>query len=304
MADAKARYWRERENVFALYEEAGLQLPPNFSELRETTQGAMVRSTLAHAFAPTETRQVHTFGAYEDEVQHFITEVQPRVLQGIDDREPAFLALGEAVGGLLAAESEQAFPFVRFHPPFSIENGELHISGQTQPINFDQGLVVEFGMGLNGLAAHVPRLKEGAYVVVALSQNAGEAALLDGMAEYFGVGGQVANLEVGIEKGIDRLLPQNPKAPFESPFYRGVDLVVATHVHFAGEALRYGLNRAPELLRDDGLLVTHLPSDLSTAPIDHTRLADILGQPDLSPCSQNATTTRGGVSFTTGIYQK
>lgn len=137
--------------------------------------------------------------------------------------------------------------------PFTMGAESIGADGVQSALHFgDDAKVVDFGMGLSGLAAHADQLKKGTYTLMAVQENPIVTAALMGAAEALGV--NTSRMEVhheGMERVANRLAL--------SEVATEADLIIASRVHMAGRQLHSVIVRTPLLLKSGGLLLARGP---------------------------------------------
>lgn len=204
-------------------------------------------------FAPNELPPVQVLKDLPQNWQGYYGEVvQPEIRQRIEDQDPEVLELGMQVGRVIAASGTTG-PLMRHTLPLTIDKNGVTVDNKRidRPVPHG-GIIIDYGMGTNGLYSHLENVKEGQYKVYAIQRGIGEVALLNGILDYNGVPEDVVTVESGGIADRVHFLLDNGAAGMGS-------MVIASRVHMAGEDLREGIRVAADLLHEDGLLVARGP---------------------------------------------
>jgi hypothetical protein len=190
-----------------------------------------------------------------DTKQYFATVVQPELAHGIRQSDERTFKLAHHMGRVIGANGVDG-PLMKFHPPLQIEDKVIKVDGHEVPYAAENGCVIEYGMGLNGLFSHVKNARADRYHVYGIHRSRAEVTVIRGALEYMGLSeGQIHVVDRGIAKRVDELL--------KSREHTEADIVIASRVHGAGPELRHGLAKSVGLLRKDGLLVARGPQHYS-----------------------------------------
>lgn len=235
------RLSEERQAFEASYADCGLIIP-------EGTERQALRAAVAYPFMPTESHDViDLHGMSWKGKEYFNKTVHPLINGGIAAEDGQILGLGIATGRYLAAAVDAGT--LNVDPPLHIGQDSVLVDSQLVNVELQGGRVVEYGMGLNGLISHLGNLKDRRYTIAAITKNVGEAVLLDGVAEYFGVANAVINEAGGIGLSLNDMLRA------DNEYRGGVNLLVVSRVCASSRELRQGILRASQLLAPDGVMI-------------------------------------------------
>ena len=193
--------------------------------------------------------------------RYFGTTVQPSLRRASRLGDQNTEALAYQVGRLIGTGN--AVP----HPGVTFSDNQLFADGYVIPYAVESGTVLEYGLGLNGLFAHVANLKANRYHVTGIHKSSAEVTVLRGLAAAQGVKeSSITLLDKGVSHQVTAILKS---AALDA------DLIIASRVHQAGSDLRPGLVNASKLLRHGGLLVARGPRRFA-AGIGYDQIAKIL----------------------------
>ena len=229
----------------AALEECNLEAPQDVSTYT-------LIAGVGRAFLPEELPAAeHLTEASEETRQYFDKVLQPALEKGVRLSDPRVLGLAYQLGRLLAANS-RAQDFKNTNPPLEVTPRNIYVDGRVVPFSIETGNVIEYGMGVNGLFTHFRNVGAGRYSITSIQKTRGEKAVLEGMADYFGItDDQMTILDRGIGYRMGGLLA--------SGGHQSADLIVASRVHGAGADLKTGIAKGSRLIRIGGLLVARGP---------------------------------------------
>jgi hypothetical protein len=233
----------EFTNFHDNYVSYGFNVPP------DTTRGAMLIA-VGKVYTPTELPPISRNDEISDaSKRYFEREVQSALQKALYMKQPKALELGQSLGRFAAAASE--IGFVNLQEPLQVHDNRIVVDGKNISYAPQYGRIVDYGMGMNGLKAHLLNLQRGKYIVNAFLKDRAEVAVLTGFAEYFGISSNQLQLSAGINAGIDALVAKGDS--------ERIDLIVASRVHMASLALKYGISRSSTLLGEAGILIARGP---------------------------------------------
>jgi hypothetical protein len=213
-------------------------------------------AVVAHPFLINEIPPAHLLDSFsEDQQVYLFREVQSPIGIGSENGDPAILSLGRQVGRVLGSSAAMSARELS-DSPVNIGDDVLEVDQKQVRHNISAadgpGLVIDMGMGINGMFWHAQNVKRERYVVAAIQRGAGEVAVLHGLRDYNNIpDARMSIYAGGIAANVDRILAAGDTEQ--------ADLLIASRVHMAGDDLRYGMNYSEELLRPGGLLVARGP---------------------------------------------
>jgi hypothetical protein len=235
----------ELDATAQLYEAHGFELHGDMS-------GAGLLVGIGRAFVPDQlppASMIANAGASTQ--QYFNNTVQPALRSGLEKNNPQTMALAIQLGRLIGA-SIRYKRLINAEPPVVVEAGNLTVDGHTFPFKLATGNILEYGMGLNGLASHAKQVRAEQYNVIAAQRNPSEVIVLRSAARYLGLDEQqMAITDQGIPHTVNGLIANGNSGL--------IDAIVASRVHGADTDLRYGIANSAELLHEEGLLVARGP---------------------------------------------
>lgn len=198
------------------------------------------------------------------------------------------LDFGTRLGRVFAAaiDARMAMP----DPPMEFLPGNIIVDGESIEYDTADKLIVEYGLGFNGLVSHLHNLKAKQYTVAGICKDAAEVAFLSGLASYHEVElDSQLTLDYGLEACVNDML--------NSSYAHHVDVVVASRVHMAGRSLRKCITKAPDLLHEGGILVARGPRE-SSIGIGYSAIAHHIRADSRLRVSRQQHTTRRTVNNT------
>jgi hypothetical protein len=225
--------------------QAGLEAPSNIS-------AAALAAGVIGAFMPDE---VGPASAIPDisasSRQRFQQVIRPNLARGTEQGNEQALHIAHQAGRLVGA-AIMAQRVIDVHPPLSLNGKTVSVDGVNIEHQVQTGLVVEYGMGLNGLAAHLRNVKQGKYAVFGIQRDAGTATVLQGVTDFWKIPSDALRIvDGGIARRAQQLIDGRNK--------NGTDLLIASRVHGAGNDLKQGVAAAKDLLRLGGTFIARGP---------------------------------------------
>jgi hypothetical protein len=251
----------ELHHTLASVEAAGLSAHPDLHD----PVGAVIM--YGNAFAPSELGSPGNLRKIPETAREYHhRSLHPRLRSYSERGDPAGMAIAHSVGRLAGACIDAEL--MNTHPPFIIMGSSVDIASNpaVKIRNHTITSVIEYGMGVNGLVVHKRNLRRGAYAVTALQKDKGEAELIRGVADFWGIQDKLTVLDGGLKRAAD--LADDPA------YANKASLILASHVHMAAD-LRQGLDAVPGLLSPDGALIA-LGSVDPTRPFNYNHVANIL----------------------------
>jgi hypothetical protein len=191
------------------------------------------------------------------DTKHYVSrEVHPAIYTGLAKGSEATKALGWAAGRFIGATIEHN-TVLNFQPPVEIADNLLLVGDHGVEYDIQSGKVVEIGLGITGVAAHIDNVRKGRYSLAGITNSSSEVMLLDGISSYFDLtDDELMNDASGITACIQEML--------ETSAYAGqLDALIASRVQSAKD-LPVAMRNASALLRPGGLVV-------ATGPRQHPR---------------------------------
>lgn len=232
-----------------MYQSIGFDLPSTIS--RNDFFSAVSYPFLANETPPADLLKSLT----ASEQTYFAEEVQPALGYGVEAQIPAAVAFAKQIGSVLGANGQEG-SLCLFAPPVNIRPKVIEADQKQAIHTIDSGdgpgLVIDYGMGANGIYTHLDNIKKERYAVAAIQLGLGEVAVLEGVRNYHGVTNEQMVISAGgITRQVDRILDGGGAGQ--------ADLIIASRVHMAGDDLRHGIEFSEDLLRPGGLLVARGP---------------------------------------------
>jgi|GEM_PF-1161845 len=223
-----------------------------FTEHPDFTKSALMAG-VAGAFAPEEMPPAERLPDLSlTTKQYFKNEVRPTLSKDAESGSDQALDLARKTGAYISAYAMKHPAFVLGQREFSIGDQTMSIDGHEQGYDIQTGWIIDYGMGLSGLMNHMDRIREEKYSVVGLQKDAGETALLEGIAMHRKLDEQQLQIYAG---GITR----NAGEMVKNGSAGIADAIIASRVHSAGSDLEAGIDMSSQLLRPEGLLVARGP---------------------------------------------
>jgi hypothetical protein len=264
----------ELRDLVETYEKMGFRVPKDISQVEfvyavgaPLSPHEMPRASYLKTVSPKDQK-------------YLLRKVQSELWQRVEqDRDAEVLDIAYQVGRVLGANGREG-RLIQYAPPLAINRDIIEIDQKEVPHSIGAetkaGLVVDYGMGINGLFAHIDNVRNSMYGVYAIQRGAGETAMLKGIVEYVGITDSVNVVDGGIAHRVDEVLAAGGAGQ--------VDVVLASRVHMAGPELLHGIARGSELLRPDGPLIARGPrkDDDEYGAIGYDRVGTLMGEdPDL-----------------------
>jgi hypothetical protein len=247
MSDLDAPVMAELAATANAFRECGFSLPPGLAP-------PDLLAGVGFPYLPNEFPPAEFLSTMGPEARHYFSHVvQPDLLQALQEPKAKSLRLGHQIGRLIGANGS-AGPLFSPQPPMEIRPEAIAVDGHVIPYEIKTGRVIEYGMGVNGLFAHLQALKRRQHNVYGIQKTAAETAVLRGVADYHHLDrDRLVIADRGIAYRVQQLV--------RSARTQGLaDIVVASRAHGAGEELLFGIAKAAQLLRVGGLLVARGPS--------------------------------------------
>jgi hypothetical protein len=205
--------------------------------------------------------------------QRFEKVIRPNLARGTQQGNEQALHVAHQAGRLVGA-AVMAQRSVDVHPPLQLDGTSVNVDGIKVEYQVQTGLVLEYGMGLNGLAAHLQNVKQGKYAVFGIQRDAGTATVLRGVTEFWKIPSDALRIvDGGIAKRTEQLINGKNR--------NTTDLLIASRVHGAGNDLKQGVAAVKDLLRTGGTFIARGPRRYSQG-YDYDRvLGDMQREPSM-----------------------
>jgi len=269
----------ELDDLMDAYLAYGFRRPP------ELTQSSFMAG-VGGAFLTTEMPPTEMIPDLSPQSRnYFKNEVRPTLARQAEAGDTKALEVARKAGAFVSAYYLKHPEGIDGIKEFGIEDGVMNIDGITQPYSIETGWVVDYGIGLTGLINHIKGVRSERYGVIGLVKTQGEQAALRGLALHRGMSPDDMQIFAGgISSNVSGMLKNGSEG--------AADMVIASRVHMAGSELVSGVAMAPDLLRQEGLLVARGPRRYSAGADYDTLLRGVKNDRRMTVIADRTTARR------------